>query len=103
MTIYDEKVETVEKVDGATEDLDVFAYAKSIIASKIEMKAIQDDIKVIKSEAKENGILIKEIDAVIADLLREMKKDPSESMIEDGIRVKIEANEDVMASLSLLV
>ena len=103
MTIYEEKTETVEKVDGASEDLDVFGYAKQIIAAKVDMKAIQDDVKVIKADAKEKGILIKEIDSVMADLLRELKKDPSEAMIEDDIRVKFEANEDVMASLSLLV
>ncbi len=100
MEIYTEEVETV---DTKSEDLDIFDYAKQIIACKIEIKAVQDSIKVIKMEAKENGVLIKEIDTVMNDILKEMKKDPSETMIEDDIRIKLENNEDVMASISMLV
>ncbi len=100
MEIYTEEVETV---DTKSEDLDIFDYAKQIIACKIEIKAVQDSIKVIKMEAKENGVLIKEIDTVMNDILKEMKKDPSETIIEDDIRIKLENNEDVMASISMLV
>ena len=93
----------METVEQGTEDLDIFDYAKQIIACKIEIKAIQDDIKTIKSSAKEDGVLVKEIDSVITDILKEMKKDPSESMIEEDIRTKIENNPDIMDSISTLV
>ena len=99
MEIYEE----VEMVDKSTEDMDIFDYAKQIIATQIEMKALQDDIKRIKKEAKEDGILIKEIDAVMADIKRELKKDPSESMIEAEIRAKFEANQDVMDSIAMTI
>ena len=32
-----------------------------------------------------------------------MKKDPSETIIEDDIRAKFEKNEDIMASISTLI
>ena len=103
--IYDETdgieeiLEEVEMVE-TTSDMDVFDYAKQIIAGQIDQKAIQDDIKRIKKEAKEDGILVKEIDAVIADIKREMKKDPTESMIEAEIRAKFEADKDLMDSIA---
>lgn len=99
MEIYEE----VEMIDNKTEDMDIFDYAKAIIAGQIEIKAIQDDIKIIKKEAKEDGVLIKEIDSVIADIKRELKKDPSESMIEDEIREKFEANPDLMDSIAMTI
>ncbi len=105
MEIYDEvsEMERIEMVDKGSDDLDMFDYAKQIIACQLEIKSIQEDIKVIKGEAKENGVLIKEIDSVIADIKRELKKDPSETIIEDDIRAKFEKNEDIMASISTLV
>ncbi len=105
MEIYDEvsEMERIEMVDKGSDDLDMFDYAKQIIACQIEIKSINDDIKQIKIEAKENGVLIKEIDSVIADIKRELKKDPSETIIEDDIRAKFEKNEDIMASISTLI
>ena len=99
MEIYEE----VEMVEAGSEDMDIFDYAKQIIAGQIEMKAIQDDMKAIKKSAKEDGILIKEIDSVIADIKRELKKDPSESAIEEEIRAKFEANQDLMDSIAMTI
>ena len=104
MDIFDETtVEEIVMVDKGTEDLDVFDYAKQIIACKIEMKSIQDDIQVIKTSARENGVLVKEIDSTMADIVRDLKEDPSESLIKAELRAKFEANKDVMASMSQLI
>lgn len=99
MEIYEE----VQTVDQATEDLDLFDYAKQIIAAQIEIKAIQDDIKLVKSTAKEDGVLVKEIDAVISEIKRELKKDPTVKLIEDDIRIKMEQNPDIMDSIAMTV
>ncbi len=99
MEIYEE----VRQTDKSSEDMDLFDYAKQIIASQIEIKAINDDIKQIKIEAKENGVLVKEIDAVISDIKRDLKKDPSVTLIEDDIKSKIEANQDLMDSIAFTI
>ena len=99
MEIYEE----VEMVEAGSEDMDIFDYAKQMIAAQIEIKAIQDDVKAMKKSAKEDGILIKEIDSVIADIKRELKKDPSESIIEEEIRAKFEANQDLMDSIAMTI
>ena len=99
MEVYEE----IRITDKNSEDMDLYGYVKQIIASQIEIKAIQEDIKQIKIQAKENGVLVKEIDAVISDIKREMKKDPSVTLIEEDIRTKIENNQDIMDSISFTI
>ena len=100
MEIYEE----IEKTESTESDeKSVLDYAKSIIGCKIQMKSIQDDIKDIKTAAKEKGVLIKEIDGAVADITRELKKNPMDRAIQEDIRVQLENDEDVMASLSTLV
>jgi len=99
MDIYEE----VEMVDQSENELDIMSYAKSIIACQIEMKALQDDIKQIKTEAKENGVLVKEIDSAIRDIKRELKTDPSEKAIEEEIIEKLKSDEGIMDSIAMTI
>lgn len=99
MDIYEE----VEMVDQAEETMDVLDYAKSIIACQIEMKAIQDDIKTIKSDAKENGVLVKEIDSAIKDIKRELKTNPADMALELEIIEKLKADENIMDSIAMTI
>lgn len=99
MDIYEE----VEMVDTKEETMDVLDYAKSIIGCQLEMKAIQDDIKTIKSDAKENGVLVKEIDSAIKDIKREIKTNPADRQLEEEIIEKLKADEGIMDSIAMTI
>ena len=99
MEIYEE----IERVEVGDDSKSVLDYVKEIIACKIQLKSVQNEIKEIKSSAKENGVLVKEIDSVLSEILREMKKSPMDRNTEDSIRIKIEKDEGVMGSLSVLI
>jgi len=95
--------EEVEQIDKAEETMDVFDYAKAIIGCQIEMKAIQDDIKQIKAEAKDNGVLVKEIDGAIKEIKREMKTPKEDLELENEIKEKLMSNDDIMDSIAMTI
>ena len=99
MEIYEE----IEMVDGKEQEMDVFDYAKEIIACQIEMKAIQDDIKTIKTNAKENGVLVKEIDGAIRDIKKELKTNPADLQLELDIVTQLKGNQDIMDSIAMTI
>lgn len=96
--------EVQSSADGqGSEDLDIVDYARQVIACQMEIKAIQDDIKVIKSEAKEKGVLVKEIDAAISQLKKEAKQNPQEAILQEEVLEKLRDNKDILDSISMLV
>lgn len=99
MEIYEE----IEMVDSKEEEMDVLSYAKAIIACQIDMKAIQDDIKDIKSDAKENGVLVKEIDSAIKDIKRELKTNPADRELEEEIIQTLKEDEGIMDSIAMTI
>ena len=99
MEIYEE----IEMVDGKEQEMDVLDYAKAIIGCQIEMKAIQDDIKTIKSDAKENGVLVKEIDSAIKDIKKELKTNPADLQLEQEIVDQLKADQDIMDSIAMTI
>jgi uncharacterized protein (UPF0335 family) len=99
MEIYEE----IEMVDGKEQEMDVLDYAKAIIACQIEMKAIQDDIKTIKSDAKENGVLVKEIDSAIKDIKKELKTNPADLQLEQEIVEQLKSNQEVMDAIAMTI
>jgi uncharacterized protein (UPF0335 family) len=99
MEIYEE----VEMIDKAEETKDVFDYAKAIIGCQIEMKAIQDDIKTIKADAKENGVLVKEIDSAIKSIKKELKTNPADLQLEEEIVEALKGNEEIMDSIAMTI
>jgi len=101
MEIYEE-VEMVD-ADGKEQTMDVLDYAASIIACQIEMKAIQDDIKTIKGEAKENGVLVKEIDSAIKEIKKELKTNPADLALEVEITDMLRNNQDIMDSIAMTI
>ncbi len=98
MEIYEE-IEPV-KVE---EQKDLLDYAKSIIACQIEMKAIQDDIKQIKTEAKDNGVLVKEIDSAISRIKKEMKTNPADIQLEEDIIEQLKSDDGIMDSIAMTI
>jgi len=97
-----EEIETT--TDGtASEEMDLYDYAKQVIACQMEVKAIQDDIKVIKTEAKEKGVLVKEIDSAISQLKKEAKQNPQEAQLEEEVLEKLRENKDIIDSISMII
>ena len=99
MEIYEE----IEMVDGKEDTMDIIDYAKAIIGCQIEMKAIQDDIKTIKGDAKENGVLVKEIDSAIKDIKKELKTNPADLQLEQDIVDQLKADQDIMDSIAMTI
>ena len=98
-----EDLEQTSKVVTEDEDVLIYKYAKSIISCQMEVKSIQDDIKEIKSEARGEGVLVKEIDAAISTLKKEAKMMPQEAKIAEEILEKLRANKDIADSISMIV
>jgi uncharacterized protein (UPF0335 family) len=84
---------------------DIKKYVKQLIALELEIKSIKEDMKQIKQEAKENGILIKEIDEAIRELKKEIKRrsKPNEADAVETIKALIESDEDLYNSLTMIV
>jgi len=99
--MVDTAVETI--TDNTEEVMEIFDYAKQIIAAQMEVKAIQDDIKQIKKDARDEGVLVKEIDAAISQLKKEAKYMPGEARIAEEVMEKLRESDDIMDSISLLV
>lgn len=53
---------------------DALNFAKRIISIEIELKNLKEDIKSIKKEAKDDGILIKEVIQAINMIKKNLKK-----------------------------
>jgi len=100
--VFDELV-TNPAVTSEDDDISLFKYAKNVIACQMEVKSIQDDIKAIKSEARENGVLTKEIDGAITQLKKRAKMMPQEAKLQEEVLEKLEGNKDIMDSISMIV
>jgi len=97
-----EEIETA--VDGnSSEELDLYDYAKQVIACQMEIKSIQDDIKTIKLAAKEKGVLVKEIDSAISQLKKEAKQNPQEAQLQEEVLEKLRENKDIIDSIQMIV
>jgi len=103
MTDIFEELETETTEVGLSEDEQLFKYAKAIIACQMEIKSIQDDIKQIKSEARQEGVLVKEIDESIAVLKKDAKKMPQEKKLQEEILEKLKENKDILDSIHMIV
>lgn len=102
MTEVFEEIETA--TDGnASEELDLYDYAKQVIACQMEIKSIQDDVKKIKLAAKEKGVLVKEIDSAITTLKKEAKLDPQEAFLQKEVLDKLRANKDIIDSIDMII
>ncbi len=99
--IFDELETKVE--ENEQEDVDLFKYAKAVIACQMEVKSIQDDIKEIKKEARQEGVLVKEIDSAISTLKKEAKQMPNEKVLAEQILEKLRDNKDVADSIHMIV
>lgn len=71
----------------------------------MEIKSIKEDMKQIKQEAKEKGLLIKEINKAYTSIKKQLKDEakPQEKDLVDTIADFIMEDEDLLNSIKSLV
>ena len=92
-----------EEIIDNSGEMDIFGYAKQVIALQLEMKEIQSEIKIIKNEAKDEGVMVKEIDAAITLLKKEAKYTPGEKRIAEEVLEELRENSDILNAINQLV
>jgi uncharacterized protein (UPF0335 family) len=69
-------------------------FACRLLQIELEIKALKEDMKVIKEDAKEKGVLVKNVNKVIAQMKRAMKEKTSENVDNDRIYAILEQSEE---------
>lgn len=82
---------------------DVTDFANRLLNLLKDKKAIDQDIKTLKEEYKENGVAVGVVAKAINKIKSDMKKTDSERFEEDAIQEMLEQNKDVMDGVSDLV
>lgn len=80
-----------------------YEFALAIIEKQIQIKSIQEEIKEIKENYKEQGIAVSTVNRVINTLKTKAKKDDSELLEEQIILEKMEANQKIQEQIAILV
>jgi len=80
-----------------------YDFALAILEKQIQIKAIQEEIKEIKENYKEQGIAVNAVNRVINTLKSKAKKDPGSILEEEIILEKMEANQDIQDQIAILV
>jgi len=92
------EIRSTEEVMKASYD-----FAHAILEKQIQIKSIQDEIKEIKANYKEQGIAVNAVNRVINMLKTKAKKSPGEVLEESIIMEKMEANKDIQDQITILV
>jgi uncharacterized protein (UPF0335 family) len=69
-------------------------FACRLLQIELEIKALKEDMKVIKEDAKEKGVLVKNVNKVIAQMKRAMKEKVTENVDNDRIYSFLEQSEE---------
>ena len=80
-------------------------YVKRILYIENEIKGLKEDIKAIKQEAKEEGILTKEINKAISMVKQEIKNEanPTEATLVDSFAKIFREDDDIYHSIASLL
>lgn len=81
----------------------IYSYANSLINLQIEKKAIDEQIKELKADYKEEGIAVGTVTRVISKLKAKAKKNDSDIVEEDIITEKLESNQNIQDLIQSLV
>jgi len=81
----------------------VFEFAEKLIGLQLQKKSIDEEIKELKNEYKEEGIATSIVTKVINKMKAEMKKTPGELLEEDILTEKIKANDSIRDMVSSLI
>jgi len=78
-------------------------YVSKILVLENEIKGRKDDIKFVKQEAKEDGILTKEINKALGILKSKMKVNEADKFIIDKFVDMLEKDDDILQAVANLM
>jgi len=88
---------TEETVEAAYE------FSSKILGMQLEKKAIDERIKKLKDEYKEEGIAVSLVSRILGKLKAKQKLSEGEIMEEEILTEKLEANDEIQAKISDLL
>lgn len=91
----------IENRDSQEEELTT-EFAVEFLRLEVEIKALKDSQKAIKTDAKSNGIAIKQVNAAINKLKKLATANPLETEEEDFLVDKFQENVDISMLISEL-
>jgi len=80
----------------------IIRYARAINDLQIAKKAIDDDIKQIKQDYKEEGVAVGKVTKVLNQIKARAKMNESDKLEEDILYEKLEADEGVQNDIAIL-
>ena len=81
----------------------ILDFAMALLDCEIQKKEISEDIKVIKTEAKENGILVKQVMSAVAVLKKEMKQDELDKRESVAMYELLSSTPDILYKIETLL
>lgn len=91
----------IRSTEAAKENIE--NYAKRYLNLLTEKKGIDEDIKALKSEFKEEGVPVGIVTSVINKIKAQKKKTDSEKFEEDTIQKWLEENHDIDNEIGSLI
>lgn len=79
------------------------SFAKRLLNLLKEKKSIDEDIKALKEEFKEEGVPVGIVTSVLNRIKAEKKKSDSEKFEEDTIKEWLEANTEIDNEIGILI
>ena len=83
----------------------VLDFVMRILRLELQIKEIKEDIKSVKQEAKEQGLLVGEITKAISEIKREVKKQkkPNETTMVEEIKDLLAEDSEITSTINELV
>jgi len=78
-------------------------FAKAILDCELQKKEIGEDIKEIKSEAKENGIMVQQVMKAVKTLKQEIKTDELEKRETENLYDLLVEDSDIIFKIESLL
>jgi uncharacterized protein (UPF0335 family) len=92
------EIRTTEEIKGKITD-----YAKALLDCQLRKKEIDQEIKDLKEEFKEEGIAVGKVTAVLNKIKAQMKKSETDRVEEDMIADILESNEDISNTMAMII
>ena len=103
-----ETMATDTKITDKIIDLDIefkdetISCAKEILEKQLEKKAIDEEIKSIKEEYKDQGVNLKAVNTAISEIKKEMKETPQDAQDTEALKEILRKETGVIDSIQVL-
>lgn len=82
---------------------DTINYAKALLDLELQIKEIKEDMKVIRDEAKAEGVDVAKVAKSINEIKKALKAKPSDKFEQEKIMEILENNESVVNDVRTLI